>query len=400
MSGMSGSQKCAIRPWVIILAAGLGSRIQNALDGERKQFVKYRGAPLYWQSARVMARAGLPGGIVFVFPPELLEEERSRISRLDMGAELGIPWLCAAGGARRRDSVRNALAALPAWIGHVLVHDAARPFPSAALVRRICVELGQGARAVIPAITVSDTIKQVENGRVLATPARDSLMAVQTPQGFDARLLAMAHDAAIGAEVTDDATLMEMAGHCVKVVDGERGNVKITNPEDLDFLHDRTARKPVCAMGYDVHRYGSGHPMRLGGVEIAGEVGIIAHSDGDVLLHALIDALLAAGSLGDIGSHFPDSDSRYAGISSAILLDHALELLRPVGLEISHVDLTVAAQKPRLAPHANAIRCNVARLLGIAPEDVSFKATTEEGMGFTGRGEGVRAWALVSASRH
>lgn len=387
---------CRPRPWAIILAAGDGSRLRDALQGERKQFVSFRGAPLYWQSALVMARAGRPAGIVFVFPPESIDSERARLEALDDGHFLGIPWRCASGGKRRQDSVMNGISALPEGTGLVLVHDAARPFASPRLVRSVCAALENGAVAVIPGVHVSDTIKLAEGGFVRSTLPRDSLVAVQTPQGFDARLLAAAHAMSGGETVTDDAALMEMAGHEVLVVPGERSNVKLTNPEDLDILARERSFAPCCALGYDVHRIGGDRPLRLGGVDIPGGVRVIAHSDGDVLLHALMDALLALAALGDIGSHFPDSDERYSGISSAVLLDEVLALLRPFRLRISHVDLTVAAQSPRLAPYAAEIRRNVARLLSLQPGQVSFKATTEEGLGFTGRKEGIKAWALVS----
>ena len=391
-------------PWAVLLAAGSGSRLAGALAGRPKQFLPWEGAPLYWRSAQVFAQSGAVAGIVLVFPAASLEEEARRIAALPAGDDLGIPWLAVAGGPQRQDSVRMGLAAVPREVPRVLIHDAARPFVSAALVRRVCAALAAGDPAVIPGLPVTDTIKVVDAvapEMAAATPPRALLRAVQTPQGFDAVLLRAAHERAqAAAPATDDAALMEAMGVPVRIIPGEAGNVKITNPEDLALLRRQgPAFSPCNGLGYDVHRYGGERPLRLGGVEIAGAPGVFAHSDGDVLLHALMDAILGCASLGDIGQHFPDSDPALAGISSAILLDRVLELAAGAGVRLCHVDLTVVAQKPRLAPWREEIRNNVASLLGLARHEVNLKATTEEGLGFTGRIEGIKAWALVSALR-
>ena len=392
-------------PWAVVLAAGSGSRLAAALQGRAKQFEPFDGAPLYWRSAQVFAQSGAVGGIVLVFPEAVREAEAARIAALPAGDDLGIPWLAVAGGPQRQDSVRLGLAAVPRGVHHVLIHDAARPFVSAALVRRVCAELAGGAPAVIPGLAVTDTIKLVDRAApelVAETLPRHLLRAVQTPQGFDAALLREAHERARAgdAPATDDAALMESCGHPVRIIPGEAENVKITNPEDLAHLRGSApAPLPCNGMGYDVHRFGGARPLMLGGVEITGAPGVLAHSDGDVLLHALMDAILGCASLGDIGQHFPDSDPALAGISSALLLDRVLELAQGAGLELCHVDMTLVAQKPRLAPWREEIRANVARLLGLTREQVNLKATTEEGLGFTGRGEGIKAWALVSALR-
>lgn len=392
-------------PWAIVLAAGSGSRLAAATRGRPKQFLLWEGAPLYWRSAQVFAQSGAVGGIVLVFPEASLAAESGRIAALSAGDDLGVPWCAVAGGPERQDSVRLGLAAVPRKVRQVLVHDAARPFVSAALVRRICAALAEGAPAVIPGLPVTDTIKLVDEAApelAAGTPPRALLRAVQTPQGFDAALLREAHDRVRAGEApaTDDAALVEALGMPVRIIPGEAENVKITNPEDLALLR-REARPPLpCnGLGYDVHRYGGGRPLRLGGVEIPGAPGIFAHSDGDVLLHALMDAILGCAALGDIGQHFPDSDPAFDGISSAILLDRVLELAAGVCVRLCHVDLTVVAQKPRLAPWREEIRNNVAALLGLGRQAVNLKATTEEGLGFTGRVEGIKAWALVSALR-
>lgn len=388
------------KPWGLILAAGSGSRLAAVVGGCPKQFLCWRDVPLYWHAARAMSRSAVVAGIVFVFPPDRRTAEEEHLHALYAREDLGLPWLAAAGGALRQDSVRLGLAVLPRRTRYVLVHDAARPFLSPALVRRVCEALRQGAPAVVPGLPVTDTIKMVDDGRVAATLPRARLAAVQTPQGFNLTLLRQAHQHALdaGLAVTDDAALMEVQGHEVLIVPGEAANVKITHPEDLSLLAGEQAMPRPCAgMGYDVHRYGPGRPLKLGGVLIPGGPEVVAHSDGDVLLHALMDALLGCAALGDIGQHFPDSQARYEGISSAVLLDQVLEMLRGAGLELSHVDLTIVAQTPRLSPFREEIRKNVARLLGLDTARVNLKATTEEGLGFTGRSEGIKAYAVVSA---
>ena len=393
-------------PWAILLAAGSGSRLADALQGMAKQFILLEGAPLYWRSAQVLAQSGAIGGIVFVFQEEFCAAQAERIAALCAGDDLGIPWLVAAGGSQRQDSVRLGLAAVPQRVRKVLIHDAARPFLSASLVRRVCTALANGCCAVVPGLEVTDTIKlvsQLEPELATSTLQRDLLRAVQTPQGFDIALLREAHAKAehSAALATDDAALMEAMGHEVRIIPGEAKNVKITRPEDLILLGCTEPKQLPCnGLGYDVHRYGGDRPLKLGGVEIPCTYGIVAHSDGDVLLHALMDAILGCAALGDIGRHFPDDDPAFSGISSAILLDQVLDLSRNAGVHLCHADLTVVAQKPRLAPWREEIRTNVANLLGLAREQVNLKATTEEGLGFSGRLEGIKAWALVSAWRN
>ena len=388
------------KTWALILAAGRGSRLAAAAGGLSKQLLRWRGFPLYWHAARAMSRSAVVHGVAFVFPPERCAVEAETLRALQARDDLGLPWLAVAGGALRQDSVRLGLAALPREARHVLVHDAARPFLSPALPRRICEALRQGASAAIPGLPVTDTIKLVDNGLVTGTLPRSRLAAAQTPQGFDLPLLRQAHRHAeeTGLTVTDDAALMEALGHDVHMLSGEVANVKITNPEDLALLADGlSAPHPRTGMGYDVHRYGPGRPLKLGGVLISEGPEVVAHSDGDVLLHALMDALLGCAGLGDIGQLFPDSQARFEGISSAVLLDQVLEMLREAQVTLCHADLTIVAQRPRLSPFREEIRKNVARLLGLDKTHVNLKATTEEGLGFTGRIEGIKAYAVVSA---
>jgi 2-C-methyl-D-erythritol 4-phosphate cytidylyltransferase/2-C-methyl-D-erythritol 2,4-cyclodiphosphate synthase len=379
-----------------------------------KQFLEYRGVPLYWHSARTLSRCARVAGIIFVFPADCLAEEEIRIRQLDgladcaepgllgASAPLGLPWPAVAGGPLRQDSVFNALQALPADCEHVLLHDAARPFLNAALAARLMDALEQETPGVIPGLSMNDTIKQAQDGRIVATLEREKLFAVQTPQAFclDALRAAHARARAEGWAATDDAALLERAGYEVRIIPGEAANRKITRPEDLDFLRRPERERLACVgYGYDVHRYGSGRPMRLGGVPIPGAPEVLAHSDGDVLLHALMDAILGCACRGDIGRLFPDSDPGLENIHSAILLDETLRIAAAAGVELVQADCTIIAELPRIAPHSRAIRRNLSRLLGLDEERVNVKATTEEGLGFTGAREGIKAVALVSALR-
>jgi 2-C-methyl-D-erythritol 4-phosphate cytidylyltransferase/2-C-methyl-D-erythritol 2,4-cyclodiphosphate synthase len=386
------------KPWALIMAAGRGSRLAASLDGARKQLLFWRGMPLYWHSALAMSRSAVVGGLILVFPEEFLHEEEKRLRELRKTSDPGLPCLITAGGERRQDSVRRGLAALPPHTRRVLVHDAARPFAGPGLIRRVCAALDR-EDAVIPALPVADTIKLIENSHVSATLPRENLIAAQTPQGFDAGLLARAHERASerGLAATDDAALMEDAGHRVRVIAGEPKNVKITNPEDLAMLAEAPASRPCAGMGHDVHRYGGNRPLVLGGVLIPGGPKVLAHSDGDALLHALMDALLGCAGLGDIGQHFPDGESLFENISSAVLLSEVLEMTRNAGIRPTHADMTIVAQIPRITPWREEIRNNVARLLNLPSECVNLKAGTEEGMGFTGRCEGIKTYAIVSA---
>lgn len=388
--------------WTIILAAGQGSRLASSTGGTRKQFLHHEGHPLYWRSVLTMSAIPELAGVVLVFPPQELEQRSAELENLKNISDPGVRILITGGGDRRQDSVRMGLAALPRDCSRVLVHDSARPFFSPALVQALLGGLTDEFHGVIPAIPVTDTIKQVESDLVLATLPRETLRAVQTPQLFPASLLRRIHELALEEDwaVTDDASMIERAGYRVRIVPGETANLKITTPEDLRVLATPAPLPVPCTgFGYDVHAYGGNRPMVLGGMPIAGAPFVKAHSDGDVLLHALCDAILGCLGLGDIGEHFPDSDDRFENISSGILLSEVMDKARALGLCITHVDLTVIAQIPRLAPHKEAIRGNVARLLELCDQQVNVKATTEEHLGFTGRKEGIKAVAVVTATR-
>lgn len=398
--------------WGIILAAGAGTRLSavqpHGTQSTPKQFLLYDDAPLYWQSALTMSRVPRVKGLVFVFPPAHLEAEEQRLRELDKHRVLGVPHNAVAGGARRQDSVFNALSFLHNHENHcqaVLVHDSARPFASATLIQRLCAALDQPDCphvGVIPALPVTDTIKVVHDKNVVSTPARDSLKAVQTPQAFFFPALYEAHREAQKHQWTgtDDASLLELCHRPIVTVAGEANNRKLTHPEDLTMLHNTPSPfSPCTGFGYDVHRFGAGRPMLLGGVPIPKAPEVVAHSDGDVVLHALMDALLGCACLGDIGQHFPDTSAAYDNISSAVLLDEVLQKLRTAAVRPVHVDVTIITQIPKVGPHRESIRRNIARLMGLEQTCVNVKATTEEGLGFTGAKEGIKAVAVVTALR-
>lgn len=406
------TQAASLTFWGIILAAGSGSRMAaGSADGAMatpKQFLEYNGAPLYWHSAMAMGRVPQVAGLVFVFPPAWLESEQQNLQKLDQHRILGLPWFAVAGGPRRQDSVYNALAFLQSRHSRcqaVLVHDSARPFASAGLIHRVCAGLAQPDcpyAGIIPALPVTDTVKVVQEDSVLSTPDRASLRTVQTPQAFFFSALVQAHlqSQQHGWDVTDDAALMELCHMPVGIVPGDAANRKLTNPEDLTMLQKPlVATSPCSGFGYDVHRYGTGRPMLLGGVPIPKAPDVIAHSDGDVVLHALMDALLGCACLGDIGQHFPDTAAAYDNISSAVLLHDVLQKIHTQGVRAVHVDITIIAQIPKITPHREAIRRNIARLMGLNIGCINVKATTEEGLGFTGAKEGIKAVALVTAVR-
>ncbi len=398
--------------WALILAAGQGTRLAQAAGGVKKQFLEHQGRPLFWHSALTMARVPALRGLVFVFPPDELLAAQAHVIDLDAADALGLPWLAVAGGERRQDSVWQGLQALPPDCDAVLVHDAARPFASAALIDSLIQALRGGNNAAIPAVPVVDTVKAVQDGVVQATLPRHTLQAVQTPQAFLRHPLEEAHRQAQaqGWDVTDDASMVEQMGQPVAVLPGEPGNVKITTAEDLSRLTREADRAPDQALklvprvgwGYDVHRYVSpeepkARPLKLGGVPIAGGPHVAAHSDGDVLLHALADALLGCLGQGDIGQRYPDTSPEFENIESGVLVSEILVDMEHAGVLMTHVDLTIVAQTPKISPWREQIRRNVAGLLGLDPRLVNVKATTEEGLGFTGKKKGLKAVAVVTA---
>lgn len=369
--------------WAIIVAGGSGARMGL---GHNKALAMLAGQTVLGRSVR--AFDGLVEGCVIV----------TRAEDIPAVQALGLDAIVTTGGESRQASVLAGLEALPQGATVALVHDAARPFVDAGTIRR-CIEAVRAYGSGVASVPVKDTIKQVDqSGIVTATPARDTLRAAQTPQAFPVAALrdALRALADQGIAVTDDADAMERMGHPVHMVMGDYRNIKLTTPEDLAMAETMLGGgMPRVGQGYDVHRLVEGRPLVLCGVEIPYEKGLLGHSDADVALHALMDALLGAAALGDIGTHFPDTDARYKGISSLALLEDVRALLAEHGFATANVDVTIIAQRPKLAPYRAEMRQNIAQALGLPLEQINVKATTTEGLGFAGEGLGIAAQAVA-----
>ena len=374
----------------VVVAAGRGLRIGGDLP---KQYREILGEPVIRPSLAALAGHGGIGAVQAVIHPDDGALYQAAVAGFDL-----LPPV--AGGATRQASVRAGLEALQARRPElVLVHDAARPFVSEALITRAIAAAREHAAAV-PVIAVADTVKTVNAaGTVTGTIDRAQLRMVQTPQAFGFATLLDAHRRAHAAgreDFTDDAALAEWAGLKVTTFEGEAGNVKLTTPED--FARAEAAKLAALSdvrtgFGFDVHQFGDGDHVMLGGVRISHGRGLTGHSDADVVLHALVDAILGALADGDIGVHFPPSDPRWRGASSDRFLAFAVDRLRARGGRIAHLDVTVVCEAPRVGPHRDAIRARIAAIAGVPIERVGVKATTSEKMGFTGRGEGMAAFA-------
>jgi 2-C-methyl-D-erythritol 4-phosphate cytidylyltransferase/2-C-methyl-D-erythritol 2,4-cyclodiphosphate synthase len=312
----------------------------------------------------------------------------------------------AIGGDTRQESVRRGLAALASFgPRHVLVHDGVRPFLTGALIDRVLHAL-TGSDAVVPLVPVSSTLKSISpDGRVGATVPREGLYAAETPQGFDFAALREAHERAVAERqsFTDDAGVAEWAGMVVNVVPGEAGNIKLTTAGDIAAAERRLLGEAALLLGevrvgtgYDVHAFGPGGWVTLGGVAIPCEHGLVGHSDADVALHAVTDAILGALAEGDIGQHFPPSDARWRGAASETFVAFAVERVRARSGRIAHIDLAIIAEAPKIAPHRDRMRARIAEICGIAVDSVGVKATTNEGLGFVGRREGIAALATAT----
>jgi len=393
----------------ILAAAGAGVRFREepastpaaaSAPTVPKTFLPLAGRPLWSHGAQTLHDCEAVSAIVVVTPSEWVDEVRVTCRGLGL-TKVG---QVVAGGRRRQDSVGNALRALSAVPPElVAVHDGARPLASADLLARCIASAGERGSGVA-ALPVTDTLKRAdEEGRVQATLDRRMLWAMQTPQVFPFADLLAAHEAAArdGADVTDDAALMERAGRSVWLVRGEATNLKITTPADLQLAERLLAAGPRglpmrVGHGFDAHRLAPGRPCVLGGVTIPHDRGPLGHSDGDVLTHAVMDAALGALALGDIGRHFPDTDPAYRGARSVELAARVAQLLRDQGYRVANLDATLVAQAPKIAPHVPAMRAALARAFGCSLEAVSVKGTTTEGLGFTGTGEGIAAHAVVA----
>jgi 2-C-methyl-D-erythritol 4-phosphate cytidylyltransferase/2-C-methyl-D-erythritol 2,4-cyclodiphosphate synthase len=367
----------------IIVAGGRGTRF----GGPPKQWRHLQGRSLASHAAQALARAGVTR-LVLVHHPE---------DRAEAALVPGVTLT--PGGATRAESVRAGLEALASDPPDlVLVHDAARPCLSADLVARVLAAL-DGSEAAAPAIPVTDALWR-GSATVDGTQPRDSLWRAQTPQGFRFVPLLAAHRAHPGGAL-DDVEVARAAGLSVAIVQGDEDNLKVTHPGDLV----RAARILESRMdvrtgnGYDVHAFGPGDHVMLCGVRVPHSQGVLAHSDGDVGLHALTDAILGALAQGDIGQHFPPSDPQWKGAASHLFLRHAKALADDAGFRITHADVTLVCEAPKVGPHATAMRDRIAEALGTTPDRVSVKATTSERLGFTGRREGIAALATATLVR-
>jgi len=375
--------------YALVVAAGQGSRFGGPLP---KQYLPLGSANILRHTVAAFAEHPRIANVLVVIRPE----DRALFDSTAGGLRLLPPI---PGGAARQDSVRLGLEALAAYRpGCVLIHDGARPFPDRQLVDRVIDGLDK-AVAAIPCLPLRDTIKRVEGGAIRETIDRSALWRAQTPQGFRFEAILAAHRAATGRELTDDAAVAEAAGLVPLIVDGSEDNLKVTSSEDLAAAERLLAARRGdvrVGQGYDVHPFAPGDHLWICGIRIPHGMSLAGHSDADVGLHALTDAVLGAIGAGDIGMHFPPGDPRWRGAASDQFLSHAADLVRARDGVVAAVDVTIVCEQPKIGPHRAAMIERVAAILGIAPGRVSVKATTTEKLGFTGRAEGIAAQAVAT----
>ena len=376
---------------LILVAAGSGSRLKSRTP---KQFLPLAGIPAYLHSLRTLSP--LCQKSVVVVPNEWVDRVGEEVKNISTSE----PVIVKSGGATRQQSVLRGFDCLGTEISCVIVHDAARPFVTADLAQRTIQGLSSAA-ACIPGIEVAETVKSVQDGLVSNTLNRSNLRLIQTPQAFQRAILARAFESASTGNnlitATDEATLVEALGEKVLVIEGDRRNVKITWKEDLQMAIGRDQILDIrVGNGYDFHPFKFGRPLILGGVPISHPKGLDGHSDADALLHACCDAILGASGLPDIGTLFPDDEPKYKGISSLSLLQEVLLQAGKKGYRVGNIDITILAEEPTIKPYVEQIKCNLAQVLQLAPSRVGLKATTMEGKGPIGRGEGLAAQVIVS----
>ena len=380
--------------YAIVLAGGSGSRMGAQRN---KVLLKLAGKPVIVRA--VDAFTNLVDGVILISREEDIPDMRAAM------AAANLPVTIVAGGDSRQASVWNGLCALPESCTHVLIHDGARCLVDEGTIRR-CMASVENHGTGVAAIPAIDTIKQVDADEIVtATPDRSQLRAVQTPQGFTVELIRRAHMSAqqAGFLGTDDASLVERLGHPVRLTEGNRRNIKLTTPEDMIMAEAFLGRSfPALRVGqgYAVHRLVEGRDLILCGVNIPHTLGLLGHSDADVAVHALMDAMLGAMALGDIGKHFPDTDERYRGISSMKLLEHVVALLKERHARVTNCDVTIVAQKPKLLPHIPQMQANIASALELPLDRVNIKATTTERLAFEGREEGISAQAICMVEQN
>ncbi len=373
----------------LVVGAGQGVRFGGAVP---KQYLPLAGQAVIRRSLRAFLNHPRVDAVRPVINPEYRDLFENACAGLS-------PLPFVAGGATRQQSVLRGLESLVDLKPKtVLIHDAARPLVDADLISRVLDALEKTPGA-IPALAVTDTLKRAgKDARISETVPRAGLWRAQTPQGFRFDDILAAHRRLVASEATDDAQLAEMAGLAVAVVEGNEDNMKLTTSDDWLRAEQKlgAALEPRTGSGFDVHRFGPGDHVTLCGMKIPHDAGLEGHSDADVAMHALTDAILGALGEGDIGHHFPPSDAKWRGAPSDIFLKHAGALTAAAGGRIVHVDVTVICERPRIGPHRRAMVERLAAILGLEPSRVSVKATTTEGLGFTGRAEGIAAQATAT----
>jgi 2-C-methyl-D-erythritol 4-phosphate cytidylyltransferase/2-C-methyl-D-erythritol 2,4-cyclodiphosphate synthase len=375
----------------IIAAGGRGLRFGGA---EPKQLLTLAGEPILKRSVDAYLSCELVSDVVVALPGAVARTPPDYLRHTSK------PVTIVEGGERRRDSVANALACVPADADVVVIHDAARPLVTDAVIRRT-IEAAMTSGAAIAAVAARDTVKRVRpDGAIAETLPREEIVFAQTPQAF--RVAVLKEALALSGDATDEAMLAERAGHTVRVVEGDPRNLKITTPDDLataERLLATAIPRLRIGNGYDLHRLVTGRALILGGVTIPFEKGLEAHSDGDVVAHALTDAVLGAAGAGDIGRHFPDTDTAWKGADSLELLRRAGAIVRADGYALINADVVVIAQRPKLLPHLDAIRANLARALGADVSQISVKGKTNEGVDSMGTGESIAVHAVALLGR-
>lgn len=369
----------------LIVAGGTGSR---AGDGIPKQYRLLDGQPVLRRTVETFLRSPGCTEVKIVINADHVSHYQKAMEGLSLAAPV-------IGGATRQESVTQGLAAFENMDGNakILIHDAARPFITQDIILN-CVRKLNSAEAVTVAIPLTDTIRRSENGAVTDTIDREGLWSVQTPQGFHFDILRKAHDTLTG-NFTDDSQMASAMGVNVEIVEGSRANIKLTTEDDFRMHQSRRITK--TGLGYDVHAFGEESvSIRIGGVDIPHTKKLLGHSDADVVLHAITDAIYGTIASGDIGSHFPPSNMEFKNMDSRIFLEKAVAELRHEGGEIVNIDTVVICEDPKIGPHRDKIRESIANICAIPVKSVSVKATTSEGLGFTGRREGIACQSLVT----
>ncbi len=386
---------------VIVVAAGASTR----MEGVDKLTLPVNERPVLLHSIDVFDTCDLVRRVVVVTQQSKLVQIQDLVSNSGYSKQFKV----VAGGERRQDSVKNGIQALDEWKDQsefIAVHDAARPFIDEALLSR-GIKVAERIGAAIPVVPLKDTVKRVDHGIVVETLDRATMFAVQTPQIFRSDVLRAAHET-VDQDVTDDASMVEIAGGLVGVFEGANENIKITTPEDLSIAN-AFANSPASPLksqagfrsgiGFDGHALTDGGPLRLGGEDIDFDMHLKGHSDGDVLMHVVASAVLGAAGLGDLGSNFPSSDPRYEGADSARFVSESVARAKELGWQIDHIDATVIAQRPRLSGHVAAFRTNIARIAATQEDRINVKVTSTDEVGAIGNGEGIAAQAIVTLCR-